>query len=79
MVRKPYQVREATPTNSRGISTCTHCGNKATEEALFKGDGIIVIEKYCEDCLKTETFTAIMMFYERNEKEGAYCHVAARQ
>ncbi len=49
----------------------------AKKEVLFNGDGITIIEKYCEDCLKTETFSAIMTFYERNEKEGAYCHVAA--
>ncbi len=49
------------------VSCCVHCGNIATKEALFNGDGIIIIEKYCEDCLKTETFSAIMTFYERNE------------
>jgi hypothetical protein len=30
---------------------CITCGNKATQEALFTvGDGVILIEKYCDTC-----------------------------
>ncbi len=63
LMRKPYEVRAASPSTSRTVSCCTHCGKVAKKEALFNGDGITIIEKYCEDCLKTETFSAIMTFY----------------
>jgi DnaJ-class molecular chaperone len=30
---------------------CVYCGNMATQEAFFDvGDGVIVIEKYCDKC-----------------------------
>jgi len=45
---------------------CTHCGKDATKEALFKGGGVIMIEKYCSECLESEKFSAIMTFYARN-------------
>jgi len=71
-VRKPYEVRDVVPkTKKTGeqifTSYCIHCGKLAKKEALFNEDGITVIEKYCDDCLKTETFTALMTFYSRNE------------
>ena len=32
---------------------CAHCGNVATQEALFKVDeGITLIERYCDTCAK---------------------------
>lgn len=32
---------------------CVTCGIRATQEALFDvGDGIILVEKYCETCVK---------------------------
>ena len=32
---------------------CVTCGNMATQEALFNvGDGIILVEKYCDLCAK---------------------------
>jgi hypothetical protein len=34
---------------------CISCGNKATQEALFTvGDGVIVIEKYCDTCAEKQ-------------------------
>jgi DnaJ-class molecular chaperone len=30
---------------------CVYCGNMATQEAFFDvGDGVIVVEKYCDKC-----------------------------
>jgi hypothetical protein len=30
---------------------CVYCGNVATREALFDvGEGVILIEKYCDKC-----------------------------
>ena len=30
---------------------CVYCGNMATQEAFFDvGDGVIVLEKYCDKC-----------------------------
>ena len=32
---------------------CVTCGIKATQEALFNvGDGVILVEKYCDVCAK---------------------------
>jgi hypothetical protein len=31
---------------------CAHCGNVATQEALFEVDGASLIEKYCDICVK---------------------------
>jgi hypothetical protein len=31
---------------------CAHCGNVATQEALFKVDESSLIEKYCDICVK---------------------------
>ena len=32
---------------------CSHCGNVATQEALFKVDvGVTLIERYCDHCVK---------------------------
>jgi hypothetical protein len=34
---------------------CITCGNKATQEALFTvGDGVILVEKYCDICAEKE-------------------------
>ena len=34
---------------------CITCGNKATQEALFTvGNGVMVIEKYCDTCAVKE-------------------------
>ena len=48
------------------MDVCTHCGKDATKGALFKGGGVIMIEKYCSECLESEKFSAIMTFYARN-------------
>jgi hypothetical protein len=31
---------------------CVNCGNIATQEALFNVDGAMLIEKYCDSCVK---------------------------
>ncbi|MGC1931396.1 MAG: hypothetical protein WA667_20685 [Candidatus Nitrosopolaris sp.] len=31
---------------------CAHCGNVATQEALFEVEGASLIEKYCDLCVK---------------------------
>ena len=34
---------------------CITCGNKVTQEALFTvGDGVILVEKYCDVCAEKE-------------------------
>jgi hypothetical protein len=42
------------PFNEHGGKTkfCTHCGNVATQEALFEVEGASLIEKYCDICVK---------------------------
>jgi hypothetical protein len=33
---------------------CINCGNVATQEALFKVEGAMLAEKYCDKCAETE-------------------------
>jgi hypothetical protein len=33
---------------------CLKCGRTATQEALFKVDGAMLIEKYCDSCAEKE-------------------------
>jgi len=36
---------------------CITCGGIATQEALFNvGDGVTLIEKYCDTCSKKEVY-----------------------
>jgi hypothetical protein len=67
-MRKPFEVRAAGRSSTRLIPSCIHCGKSATKEALFKSGGFTIVEKYCDSCLQTENFTALMTFYGKNEK-----------
>jgi hypothetical protein len=33
---------------------CINCGNVATQEALFKVEGAMLAEKYCDKCAEIE-------------------------
>lgn len=40
-------------TSSGRHKVCKNCGSPATKEALFEvGNGIIVVERYCEQCVQ---------------------------
>jgi hypothetical protein len=47
-------LRPFTDVRHKGkIKFCVSCGNLATVEALFRvGDGVISIERYCDECSK---------------------------
>ena len=48
-------LRSFTDNNTRKTKFCITCGGIATQEALFNvGDGITLIEKYCDTCFKKE-------------------------
>ena len=67
-MRKPYQVRPLAlhlGRNAPKPGFCTHCGKPAAKEALFQGDGIIVIEKYCDACMEPKEFNRIQTIYSR--------------
>lgn len=37
---------------------CVTCGIKATQEALFDvGEGIVLVEKYCDKCVKNTKYS----------------------
>lgn len=44
---------------------CIHCGQPATKEAMFQEDGAIVIEKYCDVCIRWENLEKILQENER--------------
>jgi hypothetical protein len=68
-VRKPYIVKDVVPRVSDGKTghrgSCTHCGKPATKEALFKVDGVVVIEKYCDTCMEPKEFERLQEIYSR--------------
>ena len=44
-------VNSFTNNNKDKPKFCVYCGNMATQEAFFDvGDGVIVVEKYCDKC-----------------------------
>jgi len=47
-------LRSFTDTHHKGkLKYCVSCGDLATVEALFSvGDGVTVIERYCDVCSK---------------------------
>ncbi len=38
------------PKKSERQYFCVECGNVATQTALFKIEGAVIIERYCDDC-----------------------------
>lgn len=68
-MRKPYLVKDVVPRTLDGKTghkgTCTHCGKPATKEAVFKEDGINVIEKYCDACMEPKEFERLQSIYSR--------------
>lgn len=50
-------LRSIVDNNTGKAKFCITCGQIATQEALFDvGDGVILIEKYCETCSKKEIY-----------------------
>lgn len=50
-------LRSIVDNNTGKAKFCITCGQIATQEALFDvGDGVILIEKYCETCSKKENY-----------------------
>ena len=54
--RKPFETRPAPPSKKRFTGAhrgyCIICANEADKEALFRESGVILVEKYCDKCLK---------------------------
>lgn len=65
-MRHPYLVRDSQPNGKGSKGNCTHCGQPATKEALFKSKGAIVVEKYCDGCLEPRKFGVLMSDYSRS-------------
>ena len=53
---KPYDTRPATSSNKKASGFCIICAATATTEALFKIDGAIVIQRYCDACLRNAKY-----------------------
>lgn len=73
MSRKPFAIRlypQINGTrNAQKNNNCTHCGQPATKEALFKNSGAIVVEKYCDDCImNSKKFKHILRMHWRAQR-----------
>ena len=64
-MRKPDLVRPATLATNHTAAVCIHCGGVAQREAVFKQDGINIIEKYCDACMEPKAFERLQSIYSR--------------
>lgn len=55
---KPFQTRAALSNTKGAVGFCIMCSAKATIEALFKLDEVVVIQRYCNACLSTANYQA---------------------
>jgi hypothetical protein len=54
-MEKIFSMSRSFIDSSRKTKFCITCGNKATQEALFTvGDGVLLIERYCDICAEKE-------------------------
>jgi hypothetical protein len=56
---KPFETRPATAGN-KGGGFCILCGKPATTEALFRLEGAIVIQRYCDTCLPKANYYPVV-------------------
>jgi hypothetical protein len=57
-MEKVFSTLRALIDNTGKTKFCITCGGIATQEALFNvGDGVTLIEKYCDTCSKREVLT----------------------
>jgi hypothetical protein len=55
MVR-PFQTRPALHSTKKSPGFCITCGEIATTEALFKLEGAMIIQRYCDKCLSSAQY-----------------------
>lgn len=48
---KPFKTRPASVSTKKEPGFCVECSAIATNEALFKVSGVIMVRKYCKKCL----------------------------
>jgi hypothetical protein len=53
---RPYQTRPASHTTKKSQGFCITCGEMATTEALFKLEGAMIVQRYCEKCLSSARY-----------------------
>jgi hypothetical protein len=49
---KPYETRPALTSTKKSPGFCIVCGKVATTEALFQLKDAVVIQRFCDGCLK---------------------------
>jgi len=56
-MEKVFSTLRSLIDNTGKTKFCITCGKVATQEALFNvGDGVTLIEKYCDTCSKKEVY-----------------------
>ncbi len=53
---RPYQTRPALHTTKKSSGFCITCGEIATTEALFKLEGAMIVQRYCDKCLPSARY-----------------------
>jgi hypothetical protein len=56
MAIRPYMTRPALSGTNKSPGYCIVCAGIATTEALFKLDGVVIIQRYCDKCLSTAQY-----------------------
>ncbi len=52
----PIETRPFKQDTYKSASSCVECFNIADFEALFEIEGMIVVKRYCQDCVRTAEF-----------------------
>lgn len=58
IVVKPFQTRPAAVGTKGSSGFCVLCAATATTEALFKVEGAIIVQRYCDRCLSQANYEA---------------------
>jgi hypothetical protein len=61
---KTLPSRDARKNQSGSTGACVHCGKPAAKELHFAGDGIVIIERYCDACSEPSMFESLQIWYE---------------
>jgi hypothetical protein len=53
---RPHYTRPAFHPTKKSPGFCITCGGIATTEALFKLEGAMIIQRYCDKCLSNAQY-----------------------
>jgi hypothetical protein len=58
MAIRPYETRPVLAAKNKSPGYCIICAAVATTEALFRLDGAVIVQRYCDKCLSDAKYVA---------------------